>query len=132
MRLPSGSFPGKPAARHERHGPRHNPVDDEPRPGPGSARQQLPFDHPEELTIRGALHKGTILVSQIRPTAKPGIYMFGELSPDVASALFVHEGERLMDSMVIRAGDRILVISYCFPVDDPEPYQVVATPLSVN
>jgi len=108
------------------------PADDEPRPMPGSAGQQLQFDHPVVLTIRGELHKGTILVSQIRPTAKPGIYMFGELVPGVSNALFVHEGRRLIESMVIRAGDKILIISYGFPVDDPQPYEVVATPLSVN
>ncbi len=92
----------------------------------------MQFDHPVVLTIQGQLHRGTILVSQIRPTAKPGMYMFNEVVPGVSNALFVHEGKRLIESMTIRAGDKILIISYNFPPDDPEPYQVVATPLSVN
>jgi hypothetical protein len=107
-------------------------ADDELRPVPGSAGQELQFDYPVELTIVGELHRGTILVSQIRPDAKPGMYTFGELVPGVSNAVFVHEGERLVESMTIRAGDKILIISYGFSIDDPQPYEVIATPLSVN
>jgi hypothetical protein len=105
------------------------PADDELRPVPGSAGQQMQFDHPITLTIRGELHKGTILVSQIRPTAKPGAYMFDEVVPGVSNALFVHNGKRLIESMVVRAGDKILIVSYNFLIDDAQPYEVVATPL---